>query len=430
MSISPARIAAFEILKRIETERAFSSILLPEFEAKLSGADRGLCHELTLGVLRRQMLLDRMIDQFAGGKKIDLAVRISLRLGLYQLKFLDRIPSHSAVNESVNLVNRAKKTSAKGFVNAVLRRSMREAFETEYVDETDRVAVETSHPRWLIEKWIAVLGLEDAIRLAVANNEAPSTAFRLTAKAPKGLGFADSTPSSVVAGSFVAGSASRDMIDAAQKGEIYFQDEASQLTAASIDLMPNDRFLDVCAAPGSKVTQIASRYSGGSNLIAAGDLHAHRVRFLAENCTSQKVGVEIVRYDAESVLPFQEGSFDALLVDAPCSGTGTIRHNPEIRYFVQSDDLGTLVKKQRHILQNASKLVRTGGYIVYSTCSVEPEEGEEVAAYFLSVNSNFELADPCVPDRFRTQDGFARTFPHRDGMDGFFIARFRRTDKN
>src|SRR6187549_2845192 len=151
MKISPARTAAFDILMRVETERAFSSVLLPIAESELSPIDRPLCHELTLGTLRRQIYLDRVIGHFANGKKLDTEVRIALRLALYQLLYLDRVPNHAAIDESVNLVKRAKKTSAAGLVNAVLRRASREPVDLTFVDDFDRLAVETSHPRWLIE---------------------------------------------------------------------------------------------------------------------------------------------------------------------------------------------------------------------------------------------------------------------------------------
>jgi 16S rRNA (cytosine967-C5)-methyltransferase len=159
----------------------------------------------------------------------------------------------------------------------------------------------------------------------------------------------------------------------------------------------------------------------------AGDLHWNRVEFLRENCQRQGVKfVHIVQYDAEQSLPFADGAFDAVLVDAPCSGTGTIRHNPEIRYFLKPNDLTELQNKQLRILKNASKLVNQGGSLIYSTCSLEREENEVVCEAFLRDDPDFTLVNPDVPMRFLTEQGFARTFPQRDGMDGFFIASFAR----
>jgi 16S rRNA (cytosine967-C5)-methyltransferase len=192
------------------------------------------------------------------------------------------------------------------------------------------------------------------------------------------------------------------------------------------------KFLDVCAAPGSKTTSIAGRFrrEQARTLTVAGDRYDGRIRVLRANCDRQGVGdVRIVQYDAEAELPFADGAFHSVLVDAPCSGTGTIRHNPEIRYRVAPADLEELPRKQLSILRNASKVVEPGGELIYSTCSLEPEENEAVCRLFLDEEPDFAAVRPRVPERFMTADGFGRTFPHRDGMDGFFIAAFRRTQE-
>lgn len=444
MKISPARTAAFDVLMRIEAERAFSSVLLSVYEERLSPRDRGLCHEITLGVLRRQIFLDRAIDQFSG-KKLDVAVRIALRIGLYQLLFLSKIPQHSAINESVNLVQRAKKTSANGIVNAVLRRATREEVTLEFVDDVDRVSVETSHPWWLVEKWISEFGAEAGERIAAANNEVPVTAFRVTGKFERGDFALGARESQFVGGCFIAETTNESLRAAAARGEIYFQDEGSQMVAAAVKVPEGGRFLDVCAAPGGKTGQIAMReivgdeenHPGGSGhpslvvrgakseMFVAGDLYWKRAVFLKENCERQRVAfVNVVQHDAENGLPFEDGTFDAALVDAPCSGTGTIRHNPELRYFIKPGDFAELSRKQLTILKNASKVVKPGGMLVYSTCSFEKEENEAVCEAFLG--EEFERVRPDVPERFLTEEGFARTFPDRDGMDGFFVAAFRK----
>ncbi|HEX6124023.1 MAG TPA: 16S rRNA (cytosine(967)-C(5))-methyltransferase RsmB [Pyrinomonadaceae bacterium] len=424
MKISPARVAAFEILQRIQTERSFSSVLLPAFEAKLSEVDRGLCHELTLGVLRRQIYLDRLIDHFASAKKLDAAVRVSLRLGIYQLLFLHKIPAYSAINDSVNLVHRARKSSAKGMVNAVLRRISEGVPELEFSDNIERLAVETSHPVWLVEKWIADFGKAEGEAIASANNQLPRIAFRFTNRQsppPENL-----NRSKFVEGCYFAESIDGKLRTAAERGEIYFQDEASQLVGQIVAADIGSAFLDVCAAPGGKTTQVASR-AGSEQLIVAGDLHSFRVRTLRETCERYVAGrVQIARYDAEHALPFADLTFDTVLVDAPCSGTGTIRHNPEIRYFLDPGDFDELSRKQRSILANASKLVRRGGRLIYSTCSLQIEENEDVCTAFLKETGDFAQVTPSVPAEFVTERGFARTFPHRDDTDGFFIAEFRR----
>lgn len=411
MSISPARIAAYECLLRIERDAAFSSILLPEYESKLGEKDRRLCHLLVLGVLRRKMFLDAMIDHFAGGKKIDIEIRVILRLGLFQLRYLYKVPDHSAVNESVSLAVKAKKVSAKGFVNALLRRLLREEFVLKANDETDRIAIEESHPKWLLKRWAEQFGPERAEAFAAANNSQPASSYRITRK-----GRQEGIDNNI-----------EDLHAASESGSIYFQDEASQMVGNAVHLPISGRFLDVCAAPGSKTSLIADRTHDERTNIIAGDKYLSRVRHLRANCLNQGLSnVRFVQYDAHLPLPFADATFDAVLVDAPCSGTGTIRSNPEIRYTLKPEDIASLQKKQLDILTNASKLVKNGGDLYYSTCSLESEENEEVIRLFTEENRDFSVADLDIPERYLTGRRFGRTFPDRDNMDGFFIARLRR----
>ncbi|MBX7173218.1 MAG: methyltransferase domain-containing protein [Pyrinomonadaceae bacterium] len=401
MNISPARLASFEILNRIEVEKAFSSALLPLYEEKLSEKDRGLCHELTLGTLRNQILIDKIIEQYIS-KKLDREVKISLRMGIYQIRFLDRIPAYSAINESVNLVQKAKKTSAKGLVNAVLRKISQKNVDLNFVDKVEEISIQTSHPRWLIEKWIADFGVEETAKLAKANNETPSLDYRLTAKSINNF-------------------ENQSLFELAKKGEIYFQDKGSQLVAETIDLQPNEKFLDVCCAPASKLSMIATQNQNQN--FFGGDFNFKRLKIAQNSCKKQGLkNVQLVQYDAEKALPFQENCFDKILVDAPCSGTGTIRHNPEIRYFLEQNDFAELSCKQLKILSNASKLLKKGGSLIYSTCSLETEENEQVIASFLEENNDFEIISPKINQKFLLKENFARTFPQRDEMDGFFIA--------
>ena len=419
MKISPARIAAYEILTKIEKEKAFSSVLLPLAEEKLEAKDRGLCHEITLGTLRKQIYLDAIIEKLTNGKKIDSAVKIILRIALYQLKFLDKIPAHAAINDAVNLVQIAKKTSAKGFVNAVLRRFTRENIELSFADEIEKLSVETSHPKWLIEKWIEQFGIAETAKLAEINNETPKTSFRWTAKTSEAI--KKSLENENIE------SEKKYLRELAEGGKIYFQDEASQIVGNAVDLREGEKFLDVCAASGSKVTQISNFKFQISNLIIAGDLYWQRVKILQKNCKNQGVGfVNILQYDAENALPFADESFDVVLLDAPCTGTGTIRHNPEIRYFLEKKDFAELARKQLKILRRASKLIKRGGRIIYSTCSLETEENEAVASKFLSETDEFEKVSPALDEKFLTDENYARTFPPRDGTDGFFVAVFRK----
>ncbi len=415
MKISPARTAAYDILSQIERGTAHSSALLPQFESKLEPQDRGLCHELVLGVLRNQILLDRQIDALTGGRKIDVEIRRILRLALYQLSSLDRVPSHAAVNEAVNMVLRAKKTSARGFVNAVLRKFQKSPPEIGFHDEADRLAVSTSHPRWLVDRWIRVFGEHAATELLEFDNRTPDSEFRWT------LRTTDSVRKSVERPD--APNRAEYLRELAANGKIYFQDRGSQMVAGAVQLRVGESFLDVCAAPGGKATLVALDSAAGRNLLVAGDVNQRRIKTLAENCRNQGAdAVRIVQFDAAGPLPFADGSFDVVLVDAPCSGTGTIRRNPEIRHHLAESDFESFAGKQLEILTNASKLIKQGGRVIYSTCSLEREENEDVCEGFLRGDDSFRLVAAPVPSEFLTPEGYARTFPPRDKMDGFFVA--------
>lgn len=460
MKVSPARRAAFEILRRVEAEGAYSSVLLARADDDLIPKDRALGHELVLGVLRRQLWLDRTIEHFASRKidSLDLAVVIALRLGLYQLRFLSRIPASAAINESVNLVKAARVKSASGFVNAVLRRVTREPNydpAAEVDDATEKVAIQSSHPLWLIERWVNQFGFENAAAIAHANNELPSMSFRLTAKALQsslkspaeiiaelsaaGAGLAEST---IAPGAWRMGDASNGEVagrdaDAPQAGMpallrrfsddglIYFQDEGSQLVAHLLDARNGERVLDVCAAPGSKSTLIAA-LAPQSEIVAC-DLYEHRVQTMRRLAAQQETrNIHFAVHDATKALPFAPRSFNRVMVDAPCSGTGTLRHNPEIRWRLRPSDLSELVDKQRMILKQASDAVITGGLLLYSTCSLETEENEEVAADFLKQHADFDVASLPARADLITKLGAARTWPQRNTADGFFAMAFRR----
>ena len=414
MPVSPARIAAYEILLRVERDQAFSSALLPRYESELGEKDAGLCHQIVLGVLRRKLYLDKRIREHAGPKKIDLEVLTALRIGAYQLLELDRVPDHSAVNESVGLVQRARKTSAKGFTNAILRRIAAAPVQQD---------ADLSHPDWLLERWARQFGRERAVAIAEANNRPSRIAFRRTAKDGEAP---DSTTSNIVDGAFIADRLSASLRDLAEQGKIYFQDEASQMVAGLVSSPDGGRFLDVCAAPGGKTSLIALKNQTAS--VIAGDLYYSRVELLRSNCVRQGISsVQVVQYDAAISLPFAEASFDAVLVDAPCSGTGTIGSNPEIRYSLRPEDIEQLSRKQLSILRNASKLVKSGGRLYYSTCSLELEENEEIVAAFLAEENDFTAVSDSIDARFKTPEGFGRTFPDRDGNDGFFFAELVRS---
>jgi 16S rRNA (cytosine967-C5)-methyltransferase len=419
MAISPARVAAYEILLRVERDRAYSSALLPRYESDLGERDAALCHQLVLGVLRRKLYLDRCIREHAGTKKIDIEVLTALRIGTYQLLELDRIPDHSAVNDSVGLVQRARKVSAKGFVNAILRRVAGGSIPVEANDDIDGVSIQLSHPKWLLERWIRQFGYDHAVAIAKANNQPSRIAYRSTDN--ENRSDIEGYPSRIVEGAFTVPRLTGILRELAEQGIIYFQDEASQLVAGLIAIPEGGRFLDVCAAPGGKTSLIALKNL--TAMIVAGDIHQSRIEFLRASCIRQGISsVQVAQYDAAMSLPFADGSFDTVLVDAPCSGTGTIGSNPEIRYFLRPKVIEELSRKQLSILLNASKSVKRGGRLYYATCSMEREENEQVVAAFLAESNDFMAAASSVEGRFLTEEGFGRTLPDRDGTDGFFFA--------
>ncbi len=449
MNVTPARRLAFEILRRVEDEGAYSSTLLAANHETLSAKDRALCHELVLGVLRNRLWLDRSIEHYGSRKpgKLDSPVAIALRLGLYQIRFLSRIPASAAVNESVNLVRAARLKSAATFVNAILRRATREAnYDPAALvkDAHERLSIATSHPQWLIERWSSQFGFEQAAALASVNNQPAPLAFRFTAKArthsPEriieeliklGAHLVESkiTPGGwrLVAGKGgTGGSEPQAKIHALQsEGLVYFQDEASQLVAHLVGPTGNDRVLDVCAAPGSKSTLLAA--IAPDALIVAGELHASRARTIQEFAAQQDAKhVTVLQHDATQPLTFPPRTFDRVLVDAPCSGTGTLRHNPEIRWRLAESDISTLAVKQRLILDHAAIVTRAGGRLLYSTCSVEIDENEAVIAGFLGDNRDFDRVTMGLHQTLMTKDGDARTWPPRDDVEGFFMATLQR----
>ena len=423
--ISPARLAAFRILQQVDNG-AFSSVSLAAAEPGLQPTDRALCHELVLGVLRWQFRLDKIVEHFSKRRieSLDQAVRIALRLGLYQLHYLTRIPASAAVNESVSLVRHARVSSATAFVNAVLRRAVKEANYEPAAGVSDplaRIAIQTSHPVWLIERWANAFGITEAEAFAAANNTVPPTAFRVvTTRADETAvvsrlraAGAEVEASRVTKGAWRVAGATSLVRELSAAGEIYLQDEASQLVARVLDVKPGERVLDLCAAPGGKTTLMADGADDAAVIVAA-DISASRMETVVGTTRLQQLkSIKPVLLDASEQLPFKSRSFDKVLVDAPCSGTGTLRRNPEIRWRLTEPDVGAFTEVQKQILSRAADAVRPGGRLVYSTCSVEREENEHVMEQFLA-RENFHLLETL------------RTWPHRQHCDGFFIASLER----
>jgi 16S rRNA (cytosine967-C5)-methyltransferase len=455
-NVAPARVAAFDVLWRVGAEDAFASDLLasPRYD-RLSREDRALAQELSLGVLRWQIRLDFLVERYARRTldRLDPEVVVALRLGLYQLKFLSRIPPHAAINESVNLVKQRGKKSAAPLVNAALRAAQREkdfdlGFNLKGTIENplERLSVETAHPLWILRRWIERLGEDEAREMALAGNGAPRVAFRFNTRragesqtrqwlAEHNVAVHDSE---LAPGAVVVDSGSLPpQSEPVREGWIYIQDEASQLVAhlAAIRSNPlrsqvsNLRYLDLCAAPGGKTTLLASLLPT-SALIVAGDLRLHRLRTMKEMSERLGVGnIHLVQLDAAAPTPFNQlEGFDVVLLDAPCSGLGTLQRHPEIKLRMNEDRIGRLAELQKRLIVNAARQLCVGGLLVYSVCSTEPEEGEEVVAWFRQNNSEFRdmtrerlVEIGLDPSLLLTPSFGARTFTRRHGSESFFF---------
>jgi 16S rRNA (cytosine967-C5)-methyltransferase len=466
MSIAPARTAAFDILLRIEQQDAYASELLHSGAyAKLSAADHGLATGLVMGVLRWQLLLDAEIGRFSdkGVGKLDIEVLTALRLAAYQLLFLDRIPERAAVHESVELVKRARKVSAAPFANAVLRKLAASAPVVERATGDDAAnavpwpfsgqadpgkqgdaakfesAAEVSqtyaHPLWMVERWMRQFGLERAWQICLQGQLGSTTKIRFSdvdTEAELRRDGIELAPGQLLASArrVRAGNVSRTRAFA--EGRVAIQDEASQLVALLVG--KGSRILDCCAAPGGKTRVLAERNPSAG--IVALELHAHRARLLRKLVPARNV--EVIN---ANVLDFSAGSsFDRVLADVPCSGTGTLAHNPEIKWRLKPSDLADLQGRQLAILRAAMGCVAAGGRLVYSTCSLEPEENEEVLEKALSGQAEFSVFDCRLELEHLQTEGeltwkdldslasgrFLRTIPGVHPCDGFFVAMLQK----
>jgi 16S rRNA (cytosine967-C5)-methyltransferase len=461
---SIARKIAFDVLLRVERAGGYSDELLHEqLKQNISPPDAALATELTLGTLRRLRTLDWLIERLLPSPKdrnlrnatpverLDAEVLISLRLGVYQLRFLERVPARAAVSESVELVKRARKLSAAGLVNAVLRRAAEETARGVAIDTLvprdlapgERLGILHSHPTWLVERWLGEYGPEKTIALLEADNRAP----RISAAVLDPARRADVIRSLEKAGLEVRpGRLLRDAISlsggspshtaAFERGEIVLLDEASQAVASLLGVQRGDSVLDLCAAPGGKTALLATAAGPGAVVVAC-DLHARRLRTLAT--LMKRIGVTNVRgvvLDGTEPLPFAE-KFQRILVDAPCSGTGTLARHPEIRWRLKPGDFAELRAKQIRLLKNALPLLETGGRLVYSTCSMEAEENERVVKEVLDDVAGFRvrgagaaiaplLADGVSAQAIAGSDGALNTSPATTQTDGFYAAAIER----
>ncbi len=382
--ISPARAVSFSVLQAV-AEGAYASDTLLEETRRLSSRDAGLASQIVFGCLRYQSQLDHLIWHYSGRSlsTLDLPVILALRAAIFQLRYLERVPSHAAVHESVEYVKSTKR-SAAGFVNAVLRKVDRAAIAW------PTAATELSCPAWLLERWSGHFGAERAKGIASAALVEPSAYIRVPSGSTPPLPESELEPTSIPGCFLVRGSVPPG---------IRLQDISSQAIVPLLDLQPGHTYLDLCAAPGNKTVQALET---PVRFAVACDVSERRIQNVPPVCSR-------VVCDATGPLPFAS-LFDRIFIDSPCSGTGTLSRNPEIKWRVQAEDFQRFRRKQVQVVRQALKLLARGGKLLYATCSLEAEENEEVVAEVLA-------GDPerrCSTEMWR--------LPGREEGDGFYAA--------
>lgn len=440
-----SRTAAYQALRAIAAERLDLPTALAETRARLHDErDRSLTVEIVTGTLRWQRAFDHLVEHFARRPlaKVDADVLIILRLSLYQLLHLDRVPAAAVVDDAVDLTRAARLKSATGFVNAVLRGTLRQRhrlpFPARPADITNRAAavaylgITNSHPDWLVNRWLDRYGFEASERWVQFNNTTPLLTLRANrlreerdqvAKALAADGV-DTEPTRYAPDGLVVtkGNPLRRPPD----GLFVVQDEASQLIPLAVAAQPGHLVLDLCASPGGKTVAMAADMNDSGTVVAC-DVRPRRVALLGDTVRSSgSTAVRVVFVDPQGALPFRP-CFDRVLVDAPCSGLGTVRRDPDIRWRRGEPNLSVLARDQVTLLTRASQVVKRGGRLVYATCSSEPEENEGVVETFLTQCPEFTLVDlrregtvrlqPLLDDR-----GMLRTLPFAHGLEAFFAA--------
>ncbi|MDA8235691.1 MAG: 16S rRNA (cytosine(967)-C(5))-methyltransferase RsmB [Clostridia bacterium] len=445
------RELALLVLHAVEQDGAYANLELNKVLEKYqpSKLDRGFITELVYGTLRSLHHLDWVLGGFLSRPLNSLTpwIRNILRLGVYQIFYLDKVPPSAAVNEAVNLAKNYGHGGTVKFVNGVLRNLLRNKDNIEYPDLKKNpalhISVVYSHPLWMVEKWLAQLGQEATINLCRANNEAPPTTIRtntlrierdaLVTKL-SGEDLEVKETSFVPEGLRVEGFVSLGSLPAFKEGLFQVQDESSMLVGHIC--RPREGFfvIDACSAPGGKTTHLAQLMNNRGTIVAL-DIHPHKLGLIQDNC--HRLGITCVQphnLDARQLPGEWKEQADLVLVDAPCSGLGVLRRRPDARWRKEAQDLPAIQKLQLEILDGAAQCVKPGGTLVYSTCTITPEENTEVITKFLAAHPEFAPEDlsPYLPKPLQqlnlptAREGFIQLLPHLHGMDGFFIARLNR----
>ena len=447
--IAPARLAAYDALLAVESGRADLPHALARVRETLPDErDRALAGEIATGTLRWQAAFDHVISRFTSRalSKFDREVLVIVRLTMFQLVHLDRVPASAAVNDAVSLTRKAGKKSAAPLVNALLRRVSRERDRlplpptanpaVERDAALDYLAVTLSHPRWLAARWLDRYGFQAAEAWAQFNNAPAALTLRANrlrmtreelAKALVEAGV-ETTPTRLAPDGLIVQRGNPLRTPLAGSGAFVVQEEASQLVTLMTQVQPGETVLDACASPGGKTTAMAADMSD-TGLIVASDVRARRIELLHHTVAASGARtIRIVQADATRPLPFR-AQFDCALLDAPCSGLGTLRRDPDLKWRRKEDDFPALQTLQRSMLREVAAVLKPGGRLVYSTCSSEPEENETLVREF-SAESGWTVVRPeglpSLVETLITEEGFLRTYPFRDGVEAFFAAVLRR----
>ena len=448
--IAPARTAALTALREVNADRADLPAALNAVRPGLQDErDRALATDLVTGTLRWQRQLDFLIEHFAGRPlaKLDFDVLQILRLAVYQLIHLDRVPAAAAVNDAVAMTRRARKTSAAGLVNAVLRAISRNSHRLPLParppdgDPRAYLEISLSHPGWLADRWLERYGFDAAETWEQFDNIAAPLTLRVNrlktdrASLTRALGdFGVAVePARYAPDGLIVTSGNPLRTPLAGTGQFVLQDEASQLVALLGAPEAGMKVLDTCASPGGKTTAMAAMAGDRAEIVAI-DVRSARVQLLRETVrASGAQNIRVLQADLEAGLPFGP-RFDLVFVDAPCSGMGTVRRDPDIRWRRTEADLAPLAAAQLKMIRNAADAVGAGGRLIYATCSSEPEENERVVETFLSGDSRFVAVNlrkdrPAAFEALNEvidETGVLRTLPHRHGLEAFFGAVLRR----
>lgn len=448
-NVLAARELAWEILQRVE-DGAFADALLGHELGRqnLESRDQALVTRIVYGTIAWQGYLDHLLEAFSRRPLASLEppIRTLLRMAMFQITKLTRVPMFAVVDTTVELAKRHHHGSASGLVNAVLRRAAREwesvALPGREDDIVEHLSIRLSHPRWLVRRWIDELGVEDTEALLASNNEEAPTVLRAnlrrTSRAAlidelERAGYtAEATPWSLT-GVRITPGGFPGSIPGHAEGLFSVQGEASQLVAFMLGAQPGDSILDACAAPGGKTTALAELLgdSGTITALDSSEAGARHIRNMARRLGHSIVHAQVADAAAWAPSDPMQGHFNRVLVDAPCTGLGTLRQHPEVRWRRSEEDVKAAAALQSRILANVARFMRPGGTLVYATCTLTNEENDGVVRELLASMPELVVDDPrpSLPDRAKDligADHFLRAFPHRHGLDGFFAARLKR----